>query len=267
MQNLQLSIVVVSLNTKNQFLKTIKSINSQTYTNYEIIVVDGNSTDGTVEEILKIKNKSLRYLIEKDRGIYDAMNKGVRLSKGKWIYFLNSGDAFYSNTILQEIMSYNLNKQHVVYGHALIKNDSLLYVSEGREFNDKTVVMPFCHQSCIVKSSILKKNLFNLNYKLSSDFNFLLSLYLSKKFFFKVNKIFSLVDGSGISNLHRQKVLSENIASLKEYEKKNYIFKLYILKLSEFIKSLLKFILPKLLINIILKIKYQNKLFNESIGR
>jgi hypothetical protein len=75
------------------------------------------------------------------------------------------------------------------------------------------------------------------------------------------------VDGSGISNLHRQKVLSENIALLKEYGKKNYIFKLYILKLSEFIKSLLKFILPKLLINIILKIKYQNKLFNESIGR
>jgi len=266
MKNLKLSIVVVSLNTKNQFLKTIKSVNSQTYKNYEIIVVDGNSTDGTAEEILKIKNKSLRCLIEKDRGIYDAMNKGVRLCKGKWIYFLNSGDAFYSNTVLQEIMSYNLDKQHVVYGDALIKNDSLLYISEGREFNDKTVIMPFCHQSCIVKSSILKKNLFDLNYKLSSDFNFFLSLYLSKRIFFKIDKIFSLVDGSGISNLQRQKVFSENIASLKKYGKKDYIFKLYILKLSEFIKSLLKFILPKLLINIIFKIKYQNKLFNESIG-
>ena len=64
MKNLKLSIVVVSLNTKNQFLKTIKSVNSQTYKNYEIIVVDGNSTDGTAEEILKIKNKSLRYLIK-----------------------------------------------------------------------------------------------------------------------------------------------------------------------------------------------------------
>ena len=256
---IQLSIIVVSLNTKSKFLQTIKSINSQIYKNYEIIVVDGNSTDGTAEEILKIKNKSLRYLIEKDRGIYDAMNKGVRLCKGKWIYFLNSGDAFYSNTVLQEIMSYNLDKQHVVYGDALIKNDSLLYISEGREFNDKTVIMPFCHQSCIVKSSILKKNPFNVNYKLSSDFNLLLSLYLSNFFFFKIKKIFSLVDGAGISNLHRQKVFSENISILKEFGKKDCIYKLYILKLSEFIKNLSKFMLPKLIINIILKIKYRKK--------
>ena len=93
---LTFSIVVISLNTKSEFLKTIRTIKKQSYNKYEIIVIDGKSTDGTVEEIKKLGKNISKKIIEKDKGIYDAMNKGIRLAKGNWIIFLNSGDIFYN---------------------------------------------------------------------------------------------------------------------------------------------------------------------------
>ena len=88
---IKVSIIVVSLNTKIDFLETIESIKRQTYKNYETIVIDGKSNDGTVDEINKIKDNLSNFIIEKDTGIYDAMNKGIALAKGEWIIFLNSG--------------------------------------------------------------------------------------------------------------------------------------------------------------------------------
>ena len=90
----KISIVVVSLNTKSSFLKTINSIISQSYANKEIIVVDGNSTDGTIKIIKKMSKNFSKIIIDKDKGIYDAMNKGIALVKGEWTIFLNSGDVF-----------------------------------------------------------------------------------------------------------------------------------------------------------------------------
>jgi putative colanic acid biosynthesis glycosyltransferase len=260
MIEIKLSIVVVSLNTKNEFIKTIGSINSQVYKNYEIIVIDGDSSDGTVDEILKVKENFSNFIIEKDKGIYDAMNKGIRLSKGEWIFFLNSGDIFYNKNILEKIFSNYVDDKDVIFGDTVIESNNLKYFSLGREFKNNTVIMPFCHQSCLIKKNILIQKLFNLDYKLSSDFNLMLSLFLSNKIFFKINEIFSLVDGSGISNLHRQKVLSENINTLKQFDKKKFIYKLYLLKVIEFLKTLIKSLLPKLIINIILKIKYRKRI-------
>ena len=94
MKNQKISIIIVSLNTKVDFLKTLKSINKQTYKNYEILVVDGNSSDGTKKEIIKRKKTISKFVIEKDRGIYHAMNKGIKMSSGRWIIFMNSGDLF-----------------------------------------------------------------------------------------------------------------------------------------------------------------------------
>ena len=96
------SIVIVSLNTKNEFLKTIKSVVKQKYKNYEI-VVDGKSEDGTIDVIKKLKKKkNIKFIIEKDKGIYDAMNKGIKKSSGKWIIFLNSGDIFHDLNVLKK---------------------------------------------------------------------------------------------------------------------------------------------------------------------
>ena len=92
MIDIAISIIVVSLNTKKDFLKTLNSILNQKFSSYEIIVIDGDSSDGTKDEIENNKRNISKYIIEKDQGIYDAMNKGINISKGRWIIFLNSGD-------------------------------------------------------------------------------------------------------------------------------------------------------------------------------
>ena len=121
----KLSIVVVSLNTKNDFIKTIKSIQNQKYEDYEIIVVDGDSSDGTYEEILKKKKIFSKIIIEKDKGIYHAMNKGIIHSNGKWVMFLNSGDILYKISTLKSIFDSKIDTADVIYSDTIIsKNKS-----------------------------------------------------------------------------------------------------------------------------------------------
>ena len=180
---IKVSIIVVSLNTKIDFLETIESIKRQTYKNYETIVIDGKSNDGTVDEINKIKDNLSNFIIEKDTGIYDAMNKGIALAKGEWIIFLNSGDIFFEDFTLEKIFNEELSNKDVVFGNTVIKNEKYKYISISKNFDLDTIVMPFCHQSSLLKSSFLKKNLFNLDFELSSDFNLFYLCWLLKKNF------------------------------------------------------------------------------------
>ena len=255
---IQLSIIVVSLNTKAKFLKTIKSIISQTNKIYEIIVVDGKSTDGTIKEIQKLKKNFSKIIIEKDKGIYDAMNKGSRLASGDWIIFLNSGDFFYNRKTLFNIFKNPVSENDIIYGDTQVKNENINYVVNSSIFSKKTIRMPFCHQSTIVKTDIVKKNKFSLKYKYSSDFDFFIKCFLKKKKFYDSNLTLSTVIANGSSDINRQKVYSENIQILKYYNYNFFfILKILLLKLLNLAKDSLKLILPKKLIMIILKFKYK----------
>jgi len=254
------SIIVVSLNTKKKFLKTINSIQRQDYQNYEIIIVDGKSIDGTIKEIKKIKNKKVKYIIQKDNGIYDAMNKGIKKSKGEWIIFLNSGDIFYSQNVLRKILRKKINNFDILFGDTVVVSKSLTYKVIAKKFTNKTITMPFCHQSTLVKSKYLKKYQFDLNYNLSSDFNFFLNSYYKNLNFNKHNSVISKVEAYGKSDLNRQAVFSQNI---RIFLKKGYYFNvlsLFFIKFLEFVKDLIKLFLPAKLVKQIIKIKYQ-KLF------
>ena len=101
--NIKFSIVVISLNTKNDFKETISSIYKQKYNNFEIIIIDGNSSDGTVLEINKLNKKIKKKVIENDKGIYHAMNKGIKYISGDLTIFLNSGDIFNNKNILNNV--------------------------------------------------------------------------------------------------------------------------------------------------------------------
>ena len=253
------SIIVVSLNTKKDLLKTINSINTQTFKNYELIVIDGNSKDGTINEIKKIKKKNFRYVIEKDKGIYDAMNKGIRKSKAKWIIFLNSGDIFYSKKTLSKIFEISSVNKDIIYGNTIIKNNKLKYLSNAQNFSTNQIIMPFCHQSSIVKKKIISKFKFDLNYKLSSDFNFFYKCFIAGKSFFKIEEILSVIKAGGLSDMNRQGVYNENIKILLKYNKPNLLIKIYYLKIKQYIIDFIKYIIPNNLIFFFLKIKYKNK--------
>ena len=259
------SIIVVSLNTKKKLLKTLKSIYAQKFYHkkYEIIVIDGSSTDGTFEEVLKKKNKIDKLIIEKDSGIYDAMNKGIKHSKGEWIIFLNSGDLFYKNNILKKIYELKLSKNDVIYGNTIVNNNNLKYLVNGKNFDQNCVNISFCHQSSFVKSYILKKYNFDLAYKICSDFDFFMKIYKKNFFFKKIELIISSVEGGGLSDKNRFRVFLENIKIifrnslfLKNFFKVMYNF------LFLFLSKFLKIVLPNIIIQQILRRKYKKDIRN-----
>ena len=261
MENIYFSIVVVSLNTKLDFLKTISSIKKQTYKNYEIVIVDGKSTDGTVYEIKKIKNKKISFIIEKDKSIYDAMNKGIRKSQGKWIIFLNSGDVFNNHNVLKKIFKKKLNNYDIVYGDTIIDNYFFNYRIKAQNFTKKTVLMPFCHQSVFVKKKIFLKQNFLTKYRIASDFDFFMRSFSRKFSFHNLNIVVAKISSNGLSDNNRDEVYNENIKIVKNYNYNLYlIFKLLIYKNFNFLKNLIKFFLPNVLILFIQSVKY-NKIF------
>ena len=262
-KNIQISVIIVSLNTKKDFIKTIKSTLKQTFKNKEIIIVDGFSTDGTIDTINQLQNKSIKAIIEKDKGIYDAMNKGIKYSNGKWIIFMNSGDIFYNQNVLKNIFLKNINKYDILYGDTLINNNFFNYRVKAQNFSKKTVLMPFCHQSTVIKKKLLLKFNFLLKYKISSDFDFFIKSFFGGFYFCNLNMIISKISSKGISDIERNQVYNENINIIKANNNKLFlILKLLLYKNVNFVKNLLRFMLPNSLILIILKLKY-NKFYTQ----
>jgi glycosyltransferase involved in cell wall biosynthesis len=258
----KVSIVVVSLNTKVDFLKTLKSILNQKNKNYEIIVVDGMSSDGTLDLVKKYKNKISKTIIEKDKGIYHAMNKGIKLSEGEWIIFMNSGDVFYRNNILDKFLLEDTKNYDVVHGDTQIINKNLKYIVKSKIFNHNTCLMPFCHQSVFVRSKILKKKNFSLRFKISSDFDFFYYCFISGKKFKKLNLIISKVKSGGLSDTHRQRVFNENMMIINKKGNKVLVCLLFLKKLNQYLKDLLKIILPNFTQKFMLKQKYKDYLIS-----
>lgn len=250
------SIIIVSLNSKRGFSKTFKSIIKQKFHDYEIIVVDGMSTDGTINFIKQQKNKISKIIIEKDSGIYYAMNKGIKISNSIWTIFMNCGDVFYNDSILKTFSENNFINKDIVFGNTIVSNKFFKIFIKGKYFNKETVLMPFCHQSAFVKTNFIKKMKFNIKYKLSADFFLFLNAFYKKKIFFYFDQKISVVEPYGVSDILRQNVINENIKIFFKKKLFKNIIKLVIIKISDRIKQIIKFYLPKKIINRLIELKY-----------
>ena len=263
-KNIYFSIIIVSLNTKEKLRNTLESVYKQKIypKNYEIIVVDGMSIDGTQEEILNKKNKIDKLIIEKDAGIYDAMNKGIKYANGEWIIFLNSGDLFYKNNILKKIYSYKLSENDVIYGDTIVNNKEFKYKINGKLFNKNSINIPFCHQSSFVKTELIKKK-FDTKYKVSSDFNFFLNCFKDQKKFCYIDKYLSRIKGGGLSDLSRQLVYNENIEILRKNNLNYQANFLYLYKIKDYFLSIIKKYIPQKMLTELIKIKNKKNLIKQ----
>lgn len=173
----KISVVTVVYNAVSIIEETIKSVLAQTYNNLEYIVIDGGSTDGTVDVIRKYGDKISLIISEPDKGIYDAMNKGIDKATGGWINFMNAGDHFYSSSVVADIFDTqeNYSEYATVYGDAEYRLKSFSYIRQGYEC-DSDHFMPFSHQAAFARADIAKKNKFNLKYKIAADTEFFLRL-------------------------------------------------------------------------------------------
>jgi glycosyltransferase involved in cell wall biosynthesis len=116
------TIITVTYNAANIIEETVLSVLSQSYSNYEYLLIDGASKDDTLNRIARYEKK-IKILSEPDDGIYDAMNKGIALAKGEWIYFLNAGDLFYDNRVLDDIFNQSFPEDvMMIYGKVRTRN-------------------------------------------------------------------------------------------------------------------------------------------------
>lgn len=212
-QNHLITIITVVYNCVNTLEETILSVINQDCDDFEYIIVDGGSNDGTVEIIKKYQDKITLWISEPDNGIYDAMNKSLNYVNGNWCYYLNSGDSFYSGDVLSNVIPYLNDDIDVVYGSINCITRTNSFVKKPSSIGKILEKMVFCHQAVFVKKEILKKFKFNVNYKIAADFDLFRKLYIKNFIFFEIEIVIANYDAfTGIS--------SKNII---EMEKEYYI--------------------------------------------
>ena len=182
---MKVSVITVCYNANDCIENAIKSVLSQTYKNIEYIIVDGKSTDGTLNIIDNYRDRISKVISEKDKGIYDAMNKGIQIAIGDVIYFLNSDDRLYDKDVIFDVVNEFNNNPHVglIYGKVRpvdVPQELAPYVKEYKiiEKNVRFLKEGLCHQSIFTKKWVFDKaGYFDIRYKVYADFDWLLSVY------------------------------------------------------------------------------------------
>lgn len=192
---------LIKAGRKEFFKKCIESIYSQTYKNFEHIIIDGASDDGTLDLIKEIAPRST-VISEPDKGIYDAFNKGVKKASGEYVHFLNSDD-YYTDKKSLEISAKYLSATDADFScsdcYFVDENDKItnVFYAEPEVF---FYYIPFCHQSMIVKKeALVKAGFFDTKYKIAADYNLIIDLILNGASFVKIPKVIANYRKNGIS--------------------------------------------------------------------
>ncbi|MBQ9206489.1 MAG: glycosyltransferase [Treponema sp.] len=220
-----ITVVTVVYNGAATLEQTILSVVNQTYDNVEYIIIDGASTDGTLGIIKKYEDKIDYWQSEPDKGIYDAMNKGIGLATGEWINFMNAGDEFFDSNTISGIFINKKIPADVLYGSVVVAGN----IVKPRKLRSIKYTLPFCHQSCFLKRCICP--FFKSEYRIIADYIMFLELFNQKVVFKNLDIPVSKFDENGISSNYR-KVIAEKIKYAK-YNKRYFdilVFKILLIK-------------------------------------
>ena len=200
---MKLSIITVNKNNRIGIEKTIKSVINQNNKDYEYIVIDGNSTDGSADIIKKYSEKINYWVSENDSGIYNAMNKGIRRANGEYCLFLNSGDLLKDDSILTKLFEELKNTEYadIYYTDCTDTNRPHCKPPKILDIN-YLVIHNLNHQNTIIKRSLfIDHGYYNEYLKISSDYDFWLREFWVYKSIFKyINTSISIYDSYGISS-------------------------------------------------------------------
>lgn len=214
----KLSIITINFNNLNGLKKTLNSIFSQSFTDFEYIIIDGGSSDGSKDYIRENEDKIAFWISEPDRGIYHAMNKGIKIASGEFILFLNSGDYLINEETLLTLVNQSQGFD-IIYGDIIFEGDSK-YFEIGKSLDLKY----FLHNSIGHAASIIRNNLFNLigfyneGNKIVSDWEFFVkAVVIHNAKYLHIGKIVSVYQKGGIST-------SQEFGELQTSER-NYFLK------------------------------------------
>lgn len=254
MQKPFFSIVVVALNSGERLKETLDSIGNQTFQNYEVILKDGGSTDGSLEKLQQQgyfdNKKQIVIQKKKDKSIYDGMNQAVSFVKGRYVQFLNCGDYFYSDTVLEEVAEFieserrkcvqsSLSNQEfsieaveqppvIFYGNQYNRQqDTTVYSAP--EINDFTCYRNVpCHQVCFYDYRLFEKRAYDLKYKVRADYeHFLYSIYEESAAGISMPVMVVSYEGGGFSETkeNRKRSAMEHKEITTKYLGKGKVFK------------------------------------------
>ena len=217
-----ISIITVVFNGEQHLEETIQSVINQTYENVEYIIIDGGSSDGTLDIIKKYEDKIDYWVSEKDEGISDAFNKGIKISQGELIGLLNSDDWYEVDAISSIVCSLKrnmLNQKIILYGDLFFPEKNKIQKGDQYFFFKILFIMPLLnHPSCFVTRATYKQvGLFNIKLKLAMDFDFLRRAYLANTKFIYIDKLITNMRLTGISNQYKRKAREEvlSLSSLR----------------------------------------------------
>lgn len=243
----KISIITVVRNDLSGLKKTEVSILNQTYLNYEWVIIDGNSTDGTKEYLHKLNHDFIYTLSEKDQGIYDAMNKGIKFSTGDFAVFLNAGDEFYDCHTL-ELVNCQLDKYEVdvLFGGADIyfNKDNFIYRPPLNINDCINFSLPGHHQATYYSKKILDKIQYPLEYEFSGDYALICLMYIDGISATNLNKPLTkfIVGHHSFKNIYKILYFSTKI-------QKNILKKNNLIIIESFVKRFFSTILVQIFYN------------------
>jgi glycosyltransferase involved in cell wall biosynthesis len=255
LDNIIISIITINFNDVNGLEKTINSVKEQSYSNFEHIIVDGNSTDGSKELIESNKAHFSYWVSESDNGIYQAMNKGIKVAKGEYLFFLNSGDHFNNSNSLNKVNNH-LKDVDIVYFDINVVGENETFIKrcpKNLTFKYLHQDLP-AHQATFIKKSLFEKlGYYDESLKIVSDWKFLILAICKNNATYKyIEDTFSTYYSDGLSSLdenqalvkaEREQVLNKEFGLFMNDLKERYKLErtLRTLRKSRTIKLLIKF--------------------------
>lgn len=241
----KLSVISATYNCASTIQKTIESVLSQNAELVEFIVIDGGSVDGTVEILNRYKDRLAYYISEPDRGIYDAMNKGINAASGDWILFLNAGDVFFEKFSLSNLKwDWPAGTEFVIFPFMIEGDKEPKFPILNAKYG-----MPTSHQAMLISSSAAKQTKLNSRYKVAADYDFYSKrLGLNRECVCVEHDILSKVLPGGYSEANLgtmrseyQRIIFEHLGMKKAI--------LYFLWSRPFVFELIKTVLPSFIFN------------------
>ena len=199
----QFTIVTVCFNCEQLIERTIQSVLSQNPDLFEYIIIDGKSKDRTLDVINQYRDRIDKVVSEPDKGIYDAMNKGIALATGKYINFMNAGDYFVDSHVLENVSNKRgYQDADLIFGDIVVEKYGNKYIYKARPFYEHLPLhqsMGFTHQALFVRTELAKSHPFNLQYKMAADYDMVIQLYREKASFLYLDMPISYYDLNGAS--------------------------------------------------------------------
>lgn len=217
----RISVITVVFNGEKHIGRTIESVLNQHNSSIEYIIVDGKSTDGTLQ-IIEGYPDNIKVISEPDEGLYDAMNKGLEVATGEYVWFLNAGDQIYGSDTVKQMMEGAEGNPDIIYGGTMIIDEAQNEVGDRRlkppdqltwkSFRQGMVV---CHQSLVVKRAVAPK--YNLEYRLSADIDWAIRASKSAGLIHNSRQVLSRFMEGGLTDHNIQAGLKERFKIMRKY--------------------------------------------------